>query len=243
MRTTRAARVIAVVALVGLVISLTAAWSRLDPPSPVPEREAGPPAVSTNVQAPRDLPPVAKPPWPSETRQSPSTGSPPVVGRDDAGLGAFAAQAPARPVRIRMASTRIDARVRPVGVASDGQMQLPPNPRVMGWYRYGPAPASGEGGSVVIAGHLDSNRFGLGPLVRLRDIELGESVQVAMSDGTMSTYTVERVQRFDRRGLPATLFSRTGPERLRIVTCGGAFDAEAGGYQQNLVVTAVPSGR
>jgi hypothetical protein len=25
-----------------------------------------------------------------------------------------------------------------------------------------------------------------------------------------------------------------------VITCGGAYDAKAGGYQQNLVVTAVP---
>jgi hypothetical protein len=47
------------------------------------------------------------------------------------------------------------------------------------------------------------------------------------------------VQRFDRQRLPSELFGRTGPELLRLITCGGAYDPETG-YEQNLVVTAVP---
>jgi len=140
-----------------------------------------------------------------------------------------------------MPSIGLDARVRPVGVATDGQMKLPSDPRVLGWYEFGPAPGGEEGGSVVVAGHLDSDRFGLGPLVRLRDIRPGDTVRVRLSDGTAAAYTVRGIERFDRAGLPERVFSREGPERLRIVTCGGEYDAEAGGYQQNLVVSAVPA--
>jgi hypothetical protein len=134
------------------------------------------------------------------------------------------------------------ARIRPVGVAQDGQMQLPPDPRVLGWYRFGPGPGSGSG-SAVLAGHLDSRRLGLGPLVRLRDVEVGDPVRVRLGDGTTRRYRVSDVTRYDRQALPNELFSRSGPERLRLITCGGAYDAESGGYQQNLVVTATPSRR
>jgi hypothetical protein len=54
------------------------------------------------------------------------------------------------------------------------------------------------------------------------------------------SYRVDSIERFDRRALPAELFARTGPERLRLVTCTGPYVVEAGGYQQNLVITAVP---
>jgi hypothetical protein len=37
------------------------------------------------------------------------------------------------------------------------------------------------------------------------------------------------------------VFARTGAPRLRLITCGGEYDVDAGGYQQNLVVTAVPA--
>ena len=67
----------------------------------------------------------------------------------------------------------------------------------MGWYRFGPTPGAESGGSVVIAGHLDSKRFGLGPLARLRDVEVGQPIEVTLADGATSTYTVVGVERFD----------------------------------------------
>ena len=57
---------------------------------------------------------------------------------------------------------------------------------------------------------------------------------------TTRTYLVDSIERFDRQALPVAVFARTGPERLRLVTCTGPYLPEAGGYQQNLVVTAVP---
>lgn len=232
MRTTKAAAVIAVLAVAGLVASVTAVWPRLDPSPPFQGREPGPPVAAVGPPA-------------FSGRASGVTGPGAAdrsdVSRSDARLGAVDESAVARPVRVTMDVVDIDATVRPVGVAADGQMQLPPDPRVLGWYRFGPAPGAGTGGSTVLAGHLDSNRFGLGPLVRLRDVEIGDTIEVAASDGRAATYTVVGVTRYERQGLPDELFSRRGPERLRIITCGGEYDASQGGYQQNLVVTAVPA--
>jgi hypothetical protein len=168
------------------------------------------------------------------------------VGRSTAtldGAGRRAGRPAPRPVQVAVPAVGIDLPVRPVGVADDGQMALPDDPAVAGWYRFGPGP--GERGSVVLAGHLDSVRFGVGPLVRLREVEVGQRIEVTVdrrrgAAARTLTYVVQRVDRFDRQALPAALFARTGPERLRLVTCGGAFDPDAGGYEQNLVVTAVP---
>jgi sortase (surface protein transpeptidase) len=108
----------------------------------------------------------------------------------------------------------------------------------VGWYRFGPAP--GDPGSVVLAGHVDSRRYGVGPLARLDGVGAGDRVVVGLASGVRRTYRVDSVERFDRRALPAEVFARTGPERLRIVTCTGPYLEDAGGYQQNLVVTALP---
>jgi hypothetical protein len=143
-------------------------------------------------------------------------------------------------VRLAVPVIGLDAAVEPSGVAADGQMQLPDDPAVLGWYRFGPAPAAPGGGSVVLAGHLDSREFGVGPLVRLRDARLGDRVLVVGNDGARSTYVVSKVRRYDRQRLPDELFARSGPERLRLITCSGRFDADTGGYRQNLVVTASP---
>lgn len=198
MTSTRAAAFIAVLAVIGLVVSVAAVWPQPTPDPPVRDVVLGSPVAAQNRPPPPD-------------------------GR--------------RPVRVTVPGIDYAAQVLPVGVASDGQMELPPDPRFLGWYRFGPAPS--QRGSTVLAGHLDSRRFGLGPLVRLRAVEPGDAVDVVAADGTTTAYSVVRVERFDRQALPARLFARTGPERLRLITCGGGFDAAAGGYQRNLVVTAV----
>ena len=161
------------------------------------------------------------------------------VQRADASLAALAARRTAAPLRVRVPAIGLDADVRPVGVGGDRQMRLPDDPRVLGWYRFGPSP--GDDGSVVLAGHVDSRRFGVGPLVALQTVEVGTVVQVVTRPGEVRTYRVDSIERFDQQALPAAVFARTGPERLRLVTCTGPYLPEAGGYQQNLVVTAVPT--
>ena len=93
---------------------------------------------------------------------------------------------------------------------------------------------------MVLAGHVDSRRFGVGPLADLQAIDVGDRVEVVTGPGGTRIYRVDSIERFDRQALPAEVFARTGPERLRLVTCTGPYLPEAGGYQQNLVVTALP---
>ena len=164
--------------------------------------------------------------------------SPPAVGRTDSSLSTLATRRTQAPVRVRVPDLGLDSAVRPVGVGGDRQMRLPADPRELGWYRFGPAP--GDGGSVVLAGHVDSRRFGVGPLVALQAVDVGTVVQVVTRTGRVRSYRVDSIERFDQQALPAAVFARTGPERLRLVTCTGPYLPEAGGYQQNLVVTAVP---
>jgi hypothetical protein len=41
--------------------------------------------------------------------------------------------------------------------------------------------------------------------------------------------------------LPTDIWSQKGHNHLELVTCGGTFDAAAGHYRDNIVVTAVPA--
>lgn len=142
------------------------------------------------------------------------------------------------PDRVTIASIGLDLPVRAVGVAADGQMELPVNPSVVGWYKFGPAPADSEG-SVVLGGHLDSREYGVGPLVRLRKLRPGAVIEVRTADGAKARYTVEGVRDVAKQKLAVgELFARTGARRLHLVTCGGPYDANGGGYRDNLVVTA-----
>jgi hypothetical protein len=147
------------------------------------------------------------------------------------------------PTRLVVPAAGLDVAVKPVGVAPDGQMQLPPDPSVIGWYRFGPAPGDAQG-AVVLGGHLDSKQYGAGPLVGLRRLHGGDRIAVRSSDGKTTTttqYRVTKVQDIAKKTLPIDqIFDRDGPSVLRIITCGGPYDPDRG-YQDNLVVTATPN--
>ena len=119
-------------------------------------------------------------------------------------------------------------------------MALPEKPTQLGWYRFGPAPGD-RAGAVVLAGHVDSDRYGAGPLARVAGLERGDRIEVHDADGDTTTYVVKKVQRISKDDFsPDDVFDRSGPAVLRLVTCGGAYDERDGGYQDNLVVTATP---
>jgi sortase (surface protein transpeptidase) len=92
----------------------------------------------------------------------------------------------------------------------------------------------------VLAGHVDSRRYGVGQLARLREIEVGDGVDVRTAGGVDARYRVVDVESVPKARLPvADLFGRDGEERLVLVTCGGDFDRSRGTYEENIVVTAV----
>jgi hypothetical protein len=179
----------------------------------------------------------------------PATGGSPTPGRSapppvpSAPVRTRAAELPkatstAAPDRVTISSIGLDLPVRAVGVAADGQMELPVNPAVVGWYRFGPVPADREG-AVVLGGHLDSREYGVGPLVRLRKLRAGALIEIRTTDGGTARYQVEGVRDVDKQKLAVgELFARTGARRLHLVTCGGPYDPNGGGYRDNLVVTA-----
>jgi hypothetical protein len=146
------------------------------------------------------------------------------------------------PVELRVPAARIRMRVVPKGVRPDGQMALPPKPTVVGWYRFGAVPLGL--GSTVLAAHVDSRRFGLGPLARLGGLEAGDELTVLLSDGRSVRYRTVAVRRIAKQSSAlGAIFDRDGRSRLRVVTCGGPFDPDNGGYRDNVVLTAMPLAR
>lgn len=211
-----------VTASLGILLSLVIIARGPDEPAPVAEVR-GPAAVDADrAPAPR--------------ASDPRSGR---VGRASAALPDSADEA-TRPVLLRAPTIGLSAAVDPVGVAGDQQMQLPADPRRLGWYRYGPAPGEGRG-SAVLAGHIDSATYGVGPLARLAELRPGDTLVVQLDSDAWRRFRVDSIETFDRQTLPETVFTRDGPERLRLITCAGAYLPERGGYQENLVVTAVPS--
>ena len=167
----------------------------------------------------------------------PAAAAPTVTTRDAAPT--VVPQRPA-PVRLAVPALGVDAPVEPVGVRDDGQMALPDHVDRLGWYRFGPVP--GAEGSAVFAGHVDDADQGLGALAPLRDAEPGAEVVVTDAAGTATRWRVVSREVLEKQALPVDrLFARTGEPRLVLVTCGGPFLPDVGGYRDNVVVVAEPT--
>ncbi|MFC8682620.1 class F sortase [Microbacterium ureisolvens] len=182
-----------------------------------------PPAAPTATAIPTPLPtPVVEVPVAAATPTPPRASQP--------------------PVRVVAASVGVDVPVVPVGVETGGFMELPVDPAIAGWYRFGADPASPDG-NVVISAHVDAPAYPIGPFSRLRDLSGGDAVEVTDAGGTTHRYSVESVTYYPKAALPVDeLFARAGARSLVLITCGGAFDSTTGRYADNVVAIATPIG-
>jgi LPXTG-site transpeptidase (sortase) family protein len=150
--------------------------------------------------------------------------------------------APPPPSRLEVPALGIDMAVQPAGLDGQGRMGLFDDPAIAAWYRFGPAPASAAG-STVIAAHVDSLQYDVLPFARLRDAAPGTEVVVTDAAGTRHVYAVQSLQVIEKSDVDwDAAFDRSGAPRLTLVTCGGEFDYEQRRYLSNLVVTAARVG-
>lgn len=124
----------------------------------------------------------------------------------------------------------------------NGQLQVPAEAKRVGWWDGG-AEAGDPFGSVVLAGHVDTKTERLGYFARLRQVKPGEVV-VLHGSGHTASYRVTSIVYVPKDALATKsgAFDQTGAHRLVLITCTGAYDASRGGYEDNLVVTAISLG-
>ncbi|MFN4001980.1 MAG: class F sortase [Microcella sp.] len=142
------------------------------------------------------------------------------------------------PVRVVMPDLDLDMGVDPEGIEPNGDMGLPVSPFRAGWYKFGAAPNSPTG-ATVLAAHVDNIVEGVGPFSRLREARDGMAVVVRDADGTRHEYRVVSVERIEKAEVQIDrYFSNIGEQRIVLITCGGEFDRQAGSYKDNYIVTA-----
>lgn len=124
--------------------------------------------------------------------------------------------------------------------AADRVLQIPPQPWVVGWWREGVG-VGARSGTAVLAAHLDSRQYGTGPFVRATSLRPGDAMTIGTDGGARHRYVVSEVETYRKESLPyERLFDQAGHARVVLVTCGGRFRAEAGGWDSNVVVFFVP---
>jgi len=205
---------LAAVALAGLVavgLLVVATWG-----TPPDERAGGPPV------------PTQEPPADQDT-----TGPPAATGR------VLPSQWPEFvPTRLAVGEAAA-AQVEPVAVA-DGTLALPVDADRVGWWRDG-SRAGAPFGTVVLAGHLDSDTDPAGYLAGLAAVAPGDVVELS-GGSERQDYRVTDNYLLPRADLSSRsdLFEQRRRHRLLLITCGGPYDVTAGRYPYNRVVVATP---
>ena len=148
-------------------------------------------------------------------------------------------RARARPVQLRLTSLGVNAPVVPVQVSPTGALAVPDDPAVLGWWDHGAAAGLGRG-TVVLDGHVDSARLGVGVFAGLRDLRLGDLLEVTTAGGQSISYAVTARRSYPKADLPASVFDQELGERLVLITCGGRFDQADHHYSDNVVLFALP---
>jgi sortase (surface protein transpeptidase) len=133
--------------------------------------------------------------------------------------------------RIGVRSTLVE-----LGLDGHGEMEVPRDPALAGWFSGGAAP--GALGPAIIAGHVTWDGT---PAVfhRLGSMRRSDQVSVTRKDGRTAVFTVNRVARFSKAQFPSQeVYGAIDHAGLRLITCGGTYDAAQHRYLDNVVVFA-----
>jgi len=136
----------------------------------------------------------------------------------------------------------IDAPIERVDIV-DGVMQNPSGPWVVSWYE--DLPALGEGGNVVMAGHVDYWDTGPAVFWDLPSLEEGDNIRVYGEDGQVYEYSVQWSRLYDvateltPEVIQSEVVGETDEESLTLITCGGDFNVETQEYVSRRVLRAV----
>jgi sortase (surface protein transpeptidase) len=140
------------------------------------------------------------------------------------------------PVAVSVPKLGVRSRLIDLGLEDNGEMEVPEDPADAGWFSGGPTP--GALGPAVIAGHVTWNGAP-GVFYRLGTMRRGDRVTVTREDGQTAVFTVSRVERFPKSRFPSgAVYGRIDHAGLRLITCGGTYDAARRTYLDNVIVFA-----
>jgi hypothetical protein len=139
-------------------------------------------------------------------------------------------------VAVYVPSGGVSAPVIPLGLQPNGKLEVPKDFSAAGWREAGPEP--GERGAAMITAHVDS-KSGPAAFYGLRRVRPGDDIEVRRSDGSGVTFVAERIEAVPKDAFPTRrVYGKTRLPTLRLVTCGGSFDASVGHYRDNVIVYA-----
>lgn len=161
------------------------------------------------------------------------------------------------PARLVIPALGVNARFQNIGLdasaPTDAQGRKPlgnPSDRTKaGWYSAGPRPGSGTG-TVLTNGHTYHDGSAIFKESFASRIATGQRIDVVQQNGSVCSYQVQRVWRevgaqsdYAKIISSQGLYNFSGPERLFLATCGGAFNTWEQNYEHISLLIATPVGR
>ena len=220
--------VLVVVAAVALFLGFRGDGGRDTPPSPAAVSASSAGQTPADTTTPSSTPSAA----PSTTAPTPTTA--PTTAAPDAAFGDFLPAAQPTKIEIPSIGLSSDTFVE-LSVQKDGVLSVPGTEDEVGLYKDGPTP--GQLGPSVIGAHVDSPEGRKGIFWNLGKVKAGDTIAVTRSDRKKATFTVDRVQAYQKTSFPTDLVYKGDFDRseIRLVTCGGPVDS-MNEYRDNVVV-------
>ena len=140
------------------------------------------------------------------------------------------------PSRLRIPKLHVDSPIMKLGLNADHTIQVPPlsRPNQTGWWDGGPTP--GEKGASVILGHNIGNGR---PSVfeKLGTLKPGDRVEVTRGNGSVATFEITKLEQIAKSRFPTEkVYGKLSYPGIRLITCGGQFDASWGHHVDNIIV-------
>jgi LPXTG-site transpeptidase (sortase) family protein len=140
------------------------------------------------------------------------------------------------PSRLRIPKLHVNSPIMKLGLNPDHTIQVPPlnEPNMAGWWDGGPTP--GEKGASVILGHNIGNGH---PSVfeKLGTLKPGDRAEVTRADGSVATFEVTKLEQVAKSSFPTQkVYGKLTYPGIRLITCGGRFDASWGHHVDNIIV-------
>lgn len=178
--------------------------------------------------------------WPDDRPEPVSTFTAP--NAQPQGPRATRAMAPhdLAPGTVFIPALEIHAELRPMGV-SDGALEIPSDPAVVGWDEQ-TSPLAAAEGSTFLAGHVEAGGVD-GALHDLARIPPGSRIFTSDDEGGLREWVVTSLQTSRNKAMEPEYFATTGERRLTVVTCTGPVVERDGRrtFRDSVIVTAVPA--
>ncbi|MFF3263559.1 sortase domain-bontaining protein [Streptomyces sp. NPDC002932] len=142
------------------------------------------------------------------------------------------------PSDIRVPEIGVRTRIDKVTRATDGSVDMPPDPDHAGWYTGSATP--GEIGNTIVVGQLDS-RSGPAAFYGLGALRKGPRIVITRHDESTAHFSVTAMNVWAKDDFPSRrVHSPTTTSTLTLITCAG-WDTQRHTYRSNLVLTAEPT--